>query len=113
MGRDKNIGKDLVLDLLNNRKKYTAMINFVKQASHLVHDQDEFEFYMEKEKQLELLKDSIEYLTPVQRLVIQNIYFEEHSIREVARKFHMSKTSVDYQKQQAIKFLRELFVEQP
>jgi len=108
MAKDKNIGDDNLLDLLNHNKHYTARINFMKDHQYSIHDQEEFEKYMKIERQLKAIEDCIKFLEPVQKKIIEELYSKGYSIRKIAKDSYLSRGAIFHQKGLAIKFIKDI-----
>jgi len=55
------------------------------------------------------INQGIKELPNIQAIIIQSIYFEKKTIREIAKELNMSKSEVDRQKHNAIIYLKKFF----
>ena len=100
---------DYLVNLLTNRKTYTARINVMKKHPHLFTDADEFEQMMQIERDLAILDFCIEQLEPLPRDIIDQIYKRSISTRQYARARNMSKSVIHNKKLVALRELRAIF----
>lgn len=54
-----------------------------------------------------LIDQALRNLPRLQAIIIQAVYFEEKTVREIAKELNMSKSEVDRQKQAAVIKLKE------
>lgn len=56
-----------------------------------------------------MVSNALNYLPEIQRIIIQEIYFEQKTLREIAKDLHIPTTKVFEEKTKAIKKLKEIF----
>jgi RNA polymerase sigma factor (sigma-70 family) len=100
---------DYLLDLLNNHKRYTAKINVLKNHQSMFDDPDEFERYMQTERDLVLLDYCLQQLQPEQREVLDQLYYKGYSMKQLGRVKMLSKSGIQNRKRVAIRELRAIF----
>lgn len=102
--------KDYLLELLNNHKRYTAQINVLKNHQCMFDDQDEFERFMQIERDLKKLEYCIEQLEPENKEILEHLYFRGFSMKQFGRVKLMSKSGIQYKKMVALRELRAVFM---
>lgn len=101
--------KDYLLELLNNHQNYKAVINTMKTQQSMFNDPDEYERYMQIDRDLVFLNYCIEQLKPEYREVLTYLYFKGFSMKQLGIARHLSKSGIENQKKTAIRQLRTIF----
>ena len=104
--------KNCLVDLLNNRKRYTAQINMAKNHQDMTCP-DEFERLSQIERDLVRLDYCIEQLEPQNRETIENLYFKGYSMNNLGRAKLLSKGAIQNRKRVALRELRAIFDPKP
>ena len=105
--------KDYLLDLLNNRKRYEAQISVLKNHQCMFNDPDEFDRYMQIEKDLKRLDFCIELLEPQHREIIEQLYSRGLSMKQLGRTKLLSKGGIQNRKTVALRELSAIFRVKP
>lgn len=101
--------KDYLLDLLNNKKRYGAKIDLLKNHQCMFYDQDEFETYMKIERDLIYMQYCIDRLSQDSKEIIINLYEKGFSLKQLSIVMHLCKSAVFNRKEVALRELRVLF----
>ena len=101
--------KNCMVDLLNNRKRYTAQVNMMKSHPQMCQDPDEFERLMQLERDLVRLDFCIEQLTPKSREAIEYLYVRGYSMGNYAKARCTSKGAIQNRKRVALRELKAIF----
>jgi RNA polymerase sigma factor (sigma-70 family) len=90
----------------------TASFDFMTETGNelsIVHNQKLVDEIVEDRLMLELLMSALDKLTQDERFIIDELYFNNKTEREVAKDVNLSKTGIHKKKENILKKLQEFF----